>query len=46
MEIRNHYFKTENKNDNSDFTIFGMKIGPVPDLQELPNIKLRIEYYN
>ena len=34
--IRNHYFKPENKNDNSDFTIFGMKIGHVPDLQELP----------
>ena len=36
MLIRNHYFKPENKNDNSGFTIFGMKIGPVPDLQELP----------
>ena len=35
--MRNHYFKSENKTDNSDFTIFGMKIGPVPDLQELPH---------
>ena len=41
-KIRNHYFKPENKTDNSDFTIFGMKIGPVPDLQELPMGKLRI----
>ena len=36
MSIRNHYLKPENKTDNSEFTIFGMKIGPVPDLQELP----------
>ena len=35
MLIRNHYFKPENKNNNSDFTICGMKIGPVPVLQEL-----------
>ena len=35
MQMRNNYFKPENKTDNSDFTIFGMKIGPVPDLQEL-----------
>ena len=34
--IRNHYFKPENKTDICDFTIFGIKIGPVPDLQELP----------
>ena len=34
--MRNHYFKPENKNYNSDFTIFGMKIGLVQDLQELP----------
>ena len=34
--MRNHYFKHENKTDNSDFTIFGIKIGPVSDLQELP----------
>ena len=32
----NHYFKPENKTDNSDLTKYGMKIGPVPDLQELP----------
>ena len=31
-----HYFKPKNKADNIDFTKFGMKIGPVPDLQELP----------
>ena len=37
MYILKHYFKPENKTDNSDFTIFGMKIGPVPDLQELPS---------
>ena len=36
MQIRDHYFKPENKTENSDFTIFGMKIGPVLDLQELP----------
>ena len=36
MYILNHYFKPENKTDNSDLTKFGMKIGPVPDLQELP----------
>ena len=35
-QIRNHYFKPENKTDNSDFTRFGMKISPVPDLHELP----------
>ena len=34
--MRNHYFKTKNKIDNIDFKIFGMKIGPVPDLQALP----------
>ena len=34
------WFKPENKTDNSDFTIFGMKIGPVPDLQELPPSKI------
>ena len=34
--MRNPYFKPENKTDNSDFTIFGMKFGPVLDLQELP----------
>ena len=31
-----NYFKPENKTDNCDFTKFGIKIGPVPDLQELP----------
>ena len=36
MYILKHYFKSENKTDDSDFTKFGMKIGPVPDLQELP----------
>ena len=36
--MRNHYLKPENKTDNRDFTIFGMKIGPVPDLQELSTI--------
>ena len=35
--MRNHYFKTKNKIDNSDFKIFGLKIGTVPDLQELPS---------
>ena len=34
--ILKHYFKPENKTDNSDFTKFGIKIGPVPDLQEIP----------
>ena len=38
--MHNHYFKTENKTDKSDFKIFGIKIGPVPDLQEL----LRVLY--
>ena len=33
--ILKHYFKPENKTDNLDFTKFGMKIGPVPDLQDL-----------
>ena len=33
--MRNHYFKPENQTDNIDFTIFGLKMGPVPDLQEL-----------
>ena len=36
MYILKHNFKPENKTDNSDFTKFGVKIGPVPDLQELP----------
>ena len=36
MNILNNYLKTENKNDNSDFMKFGMKIGPLPDLQDLP----------
>ena len=39
MYILKHYLKPENKTDNSDFTNFGMKIGPVPDLQELPRRK-------
>ena len=38
MYILKHYFKPENKTDNSDFTKFVMKIGPVPDLQELPTL--------
>ena len=29
MYILKHYFKPENKTDNSEFTIFGMKMGPV-----------------
>ena len=33
MLMHNHYFKPESKTDNSDFSIFGMKIGIVPDLQ-------------
>ena len=41
MLIRSHYFKPESKTGNSDFTIFGMKIGPVPDLQDLP-LNMRI----
>ena len=36
MYILKHYFKPEKKTDNSDFTKFGMKIGPVPDIQGLP----------
>ena len=28
MYIGNNFFKPENKTDNSDFTVFGMKIGP------------------
>ena len=36
MYILKHYFKHENKTDSSEFTKFGMKIGPVQDLQELP----------
>ena len=36
MYILKHYFKPENKTDNSNFTKFCMKIGPVHDLQELP----------
>ena len=35
MYILNHYFKPESKTDKSDFPYFGMKISPVPDLQEL-----------
>ena len=37
MYILKYYFKPENKTDNGDFTKFGMKIGPVPDLQEIPS---------
>ena len=36
MQMRNHCLKPENKTVNSDFAIFGMKICPEPDLQELP----------
>ena len=35
--------KPENQTDNSDFTIFGMTIGPVPDLQELSTRRLRYQ---
>ena len=42
--MRKHYFKPENKTDNSDFTIFGMKIGPVPDPQELPSIAYKLHW--
>ena len=35
--ILKHYFKPKIKTDNSEFTKFGMKIGPVPDLQEFPD---------
>ena len=38
MHILKHYSKPENKTDNSKFTEFGMKIGPVLDLQDLPAI--------
>ena len=38
MYIFKDYFKPENKTHNSDFTEFCMKIGPVPDLQELPEV--------
>ena len=34
MYILIQKFKPENKTDNSDFTKYGMKIGPVPDEQE------------
>ena len=37
MYILKHYFKSKNKTDYNDFTKFVIKIGPVPDLQELPN---------
>jgi len=40
MYILKHYFKPENKTDNCDFTKFVIKIGPVPDLQELPCVCL------
>ena len=33
MYILKRYLKLENKTDDSDFTKFGMKISPVPDLQ-------------
>ena len=36
MHILKHYSKPQNKTDNSNFTEFVMKIGPVLDLQELP----------
>ena len=31
-----HFFKPENKTDNSDFTKHCLKIDPEQDLQELP----------
>ena len=34
--ITKNYLKHENKTDNRDFGKFGMKIGPVLYLQELP----------
>ena len=36
MYILKHNFKAENKTNDSDFTYIGVKVGPVPDLQELP----------
>ena len=36
MTILKHYFKPENKTDNSDLNKFGMKISPVQDLLECP----------
>ena len=38
MHILKHHYKPENKTDNSKFTEFGRKIGPVLDLQDLPAI--------
>ena len=35
MYILKHYFKPGNKTGKRDLTKFGMKIGPVQDLQEL-----------
>ena len=35
--MHNHHFKPEKKTESSDMTMFVMKIGPVPDLQELPS---------
>ena len=37
MCILKYYFKPENKTDNGDLKKIGMKIGPVPDLQEIPS---------
>ena len=36
MEMLKHYILPDNKADNSDLIKFGMKIGTVQDLQELP----------
>ena len=40
MHILKNNFKPEKKPDNCDFTKFGVKIGPVPDLQELPQSRV------
>ena len=37
MFICKHFFNSERKTYNSDFIKFGMKIGPVQDLQEYSN---------
>ena len=46
MYILKHNFKPENKTDNHDFTTKKyVKIGPVPDLQELPEC-LKVNHFN
>ena len=44
MYILKHDFKPENKTDNSDFTELCMNVGPVQDLQVLPEGLLQAGY--